>query len=313
MNRVATFFALVCLGAIVEAQDAGLPIIDMHMHVSGPTPAPAYRPCYPRPCQGPARQTHSTEEFFQLSVKLMQEHNVVLGFLGHTSATSLDHVFDWAERAPGLFLPAFKVCDPRQEDLVRAEREIQAGRIKAIGEVSSQYCGIALDDPVLDPVFALADKYDLPVMVHAHGTGGPGASFRIDIGRPTTIEDVVVKYPNLRVSMEDAGFPFLEDMIAIMYRYPNVYGDLSNISWLPPRKMFYRYLQSLMDAGLGKRLMFGSDQMQWPEVIPLAVEAIESAPFLSAEEKRDIFYNNAARFLRLSEEEIAAHHGPQGR
>ena len=55
--------------------------------------------------------------------------------------------------------------------------------------------------------------------------------------------------------------------------------------------------------------MFGSDQMIWPEAIELAIEAIESAPFLDEEEKRDIFYNNAARFLRLSEEEIARHHG----
>ncbi len=55
--------------------------------------------------------------------------------------------------------------------------------------------------------------------------------------------------------------------------------------------------------------MFGSDQMMWPEVIDIAIETIEAADFLTEEEKRDIFYNNAARFLRLSEEEIARHHG----
>ncbi len=41
----------------------------------------------------------------------------------------------------------------------------------------------------------------------------------------------------------------------------------------------------------------------------MAVEGVESASFLSAQQKRDIFYNNAAQFLRLSEEEIAHHHG----
>ena len=66
-----------------------------------------------------------------------------------------------------------------------------------------------------------------------------------------------------------------------MYRYPNVYGDLLNITWMPPRAIFYRYLQGLMDAGFGKRLMFGSDQMEWPEVIGEAIDAIESAPFLT--------------------------------
>jgi predicted TIM-barrel fold metal-dependent hydrolase len=46
--------------------------------------------------------------------------------------------------------------------------------------------------------------------------------------------------------------------------------------------------------------MFGSDQIIWPETMRVAIEAIESATFLTAEQKRDIFYNNAARFLRLT-------------
>ena len=47
--------------------------------------------------------------------------------------------------------------------------------------------------------------------------------------------------------------------------------------------------------------MFGSDQMRWPDRIGVAIAAIEQAPFLTAEQKRDILFNNAARFLRLDE------------
>lgn len=72
---------------------------------------------------------------------------------------------------------------------------------------------------------------------------------------------------------------------------------------------FHRYLEALIDAGFGERILFGSDQMIWPDAIGLAIEGIESASFLSEVQKRDIFYNNAARFLQLSEEEIAKHHG----
>jgi predicted TIM-barrel fold metal-dependent hydrolase len=54
--------------------------------------------------------------------------------------------------------------------------------------------------------------------------------------------------------------------------------------------------------------MFGSDQGNWPGVIEPSIEIIEEAPFLTEGQKRDIFYNNAARFLRLSDEDIAAHH-----
>jgi predicted TIM-barrel fold metal-dependent hydrolase len=108
--------------------------------------------------------------------------------------------------------------------------------------------------------------------------------------------------------VENSGFPYLDDVIAMMYQYPQLYGDLSTISWIIPRAAFYQYVEALFKAGLGKRLMFGSDQMRWPEMIAEAIEAIEQAPFLTEEQKRDILYNNAARFLRLTEEETARHH-----
>jgi hypothetical protein len=58
--------------------------------------------------------------------------------------------------------------------------------------------------------------------------------------------------------------------------------------------------------------MWGSDQLIWPRAIEVAIETIEIAPMLSPEDKRDIFYNNAARFLRLSQQEMANHHaGPK--
>ena len=94
-----------------------------------------------------------------------------------------------------------------------------------------------------------------------------------------------------------------------MTQYPNVHADLSTISWLISRPAFHRYLRALVESGLGDRLMFGSDQMNWPEAIDWAIEAFESAEFLTPQQKRDIYYNNAARFLRLSDAEIARHHG----
>ena len=72
-----------------------------------------------------------------------------------------------------------------------------------------------------------------------------------------------------------------------------------------PRAEFYRYLRTLVEAGFGKRIMFGSDQMIWPQTIEIDIERIESAPFLSEQQKRDILYNNAARFFRFTDDEKA--------
>jgi predicted TIM-barrel fold metal-dependent hydrolase len=91
-----------------------------------------------------------------------------------------------------------------------------------------------------------------------------------------------------------------------MYAHPQVYVDVGVIVYTQPRAAFYRYLQRIMEAGFGKRVMFGSDQMVWPGVIERSIRVIEDAPFLSPGDKRDILYNNAARFLRLTPQQEEA-------
>lgn len=66
----------------------------------------------------------------------------------------------------------------------------------------------------------------------------------------------------------------------------------------------HAYLERLVNAGFGERIMFGSDQMYWPEAIGLAIEGVESADFLTEEQKRDIFFNNAVRFFQLDEHSL---------
>jgi uncharacterized protein len=92
----------------------------------------------------------------------------------------------------------------------------------------------------------------------------------------------------------------------LLYGHPQVYVDVVVINWTPPRKEFHAYLRRLVEAGYGKRIMFGSDQMVWPEAIGMAVDAINAADFLTAEQKADIFYNNAALSAVAGRGEVGA-------
>lgn len=185
---------------------------------------------------------------------------------------------------------------------------IEDRTIKIMGEITSQYNGYSMSDPQLDTVFSIAEANDLPVLVHSAGLGG-SANFPVEKGNPLSLNDVIRRYPKLRVYVENAAWPFGDEIIALMYTNPNVYADLSTISWIIPRETFHSYLKKLVNAGLSDRLMFGSDQMIWPESIDIAIDAINSAEFLSEQQKRDIFYNNASRFLQLSEKEINQQRG----
>jgi predicted TIM-barrel fold metal-dependent hydrolase len=234
----------------------------------------------------------------------MEKYNVVLAVI----SGERDDVLKWTEDESNKFVIGQLLWRP--EDIAFSELKtlLETGQIQVLGELAFQYEGIAIDDPSVDPLLALAHELDVPVHVHIAGLGGR-SDFPIHLGSPLRVGRVLRKYPGLRIYLENAGWPFLEEVTSLMYQYPSVYADLSTILHLTPRPVAYRYMKDLVDNGLGKRLMFGSDQMIWPEVIGENIEMIEAAAFLTDEQKRDILYNNAARFLRLSEEQIATHHG----
>jgi predicted TIM-barrel fold metal-dependent hydrolase len=280
------------------------PIIDMHVHAYGANLS-APTPCYV-PCENPPAAAQTDEELLGTTLAAMEEHNIVLAYLIGTPEMHER----WSKAASDRFFRSMAVRGDTPQPSVKVIREaFDAGVIQGIGEISTKYAGISPNDPKLEPYFALAEELDLPVLIHTLGIGAFNPGFRSAAGRPLLLEEVLAKHRNLRLSVEDAGWPFGDEMIALMYMYPNVYADLSTISWIIPRQEFHAYLEKLIRAELGKRLMFGSDAVYWPEAIHRSVESIETASFLTEEQKRDIFYNNAARFLRLSDEEIAEHRG----
>lgn len=128
------------------------------------------------------------------------------------------------------------------------------------------------------------------------------------VGNPLQLEPILLKHPRLRLYVMHFGSPFVDDMIAMLYSHPQLYVDIAPNDWGFPRAHFYSQLKRLVDAGFGTRIIFGSDQMIWPRTIEVAVRTIADAPFLSERQQRDILYNNAARFLPLTDAEIARDH-----
>ena len=108
---------------------------------------------------------------------------------------------------------------------------VQRRMVSGLGELGFAYAGLRPHDPSLEPYFALAEELDVPVAIHMAGGGLPDEPrFRVRLGDPLLLEEVLVRHPRLRVNMMHAGLPFLEGTPAIMRRYPGVYAGLSKIS-----------------------------------------------------------------------------------
>lgn len=322
IKLIALALPLLLLPSAATAQQNSLPIIDMHVHAKGAADfgPPPRRLCIPitlhgvvdPECPEPILSPLSDEAMIEQTVAALERHNIV----GVLSGYPLEKVRRFQEAAPGRFIPAYQLNLGR-EDILSPDalrRHLEAGDFEVLGEITNQYSGIAPDDERMEPYWALAEELDVPVAIHL-GEGYPDApylddpAYRARLGSPFLLEDVLVRHPKLRVYVMHYGSPLVDEMIAVLYTHPQVYVDLGGNQWVYPREYFYGQLKKFIDAGFGKRVMFGSDQMIWPGLIEPAIAIIEEAPFLSEEQKRDIFYNNAARFLRLSEEEIARDHG----
>lgn len=311
MKLIGLIIALLLMPQQILAQEQlHQPIIDMHLHTY---PIGSFWPSgTPNPATGnPSPETD--ESLLHQTLEALDQYNIVQAL---TSGCPYDLVLRWKKAAPEQIIAAPYIggsrgCWPDIDTLRQSHR---VGQLGALGELGLQYQGLTLSSPEVEPYLALAEEIDVPIAVHV-GPSPPGATydccpkFRAALANPLLIEEALARHPNLRVYIMHAGYPYIDETIALLHAHPQVYADLAIINWVLPRKEFHHYLQRLVQAGFLDRLMFGSDQMIWPEAIGMSIEGIESAKFLTKEEKRDIFYNNAARFLRLSEEEIARHHG----
>jgi predicted TIM-barrel fold metal-dependent hydrolase len=317
-----------------KAPAARPPIIDMHLHAEllaefggggpvcsneGSIVLGGWNPRVPLTldqlgkCSVTVASSATDEAVMRETIALLERYNI-----RGVTAGPLELVTRWHAAAPDRIIPALAFTD-REHSPVEYRRLFAEKRFAVFGEITAQYRGRLLTDSMYDAYFALAEELDIPVAVHlgegppggAHllGGGGPPSNYRVALGSPLQLEAILIKHPRLRVYVMHFASPFVDEMIAMLYSHPQLYVDIAQNNWGFPRAHFYSQLKRLIDAGFEERILFGSDQMVWPKTIEVAIRTIESAPFLSEKQKRDIMYNNAARFLRFTEAEIARDHG----
>ena len=306
--RHALTVFLVALSIVAaDAQSAPYtgPIIDMHVHAYS-APNPMFGQTFVHPLTQATYQTARDLDAHKKWVfAKFQEHKIVKAVVNYDPA--------WQAEDPERILLGLGSGEP---DSLKSL--IETGAVQVMAEMGQYYQGFQADDPALDPYFELAETYDIPVGYHIYPGGPPGGMYmgypgvRAANADPMKIERVLVAHPELSIYIMHAGWPYLEDMKALLYAHPQLYVDIGVISWGLPKAEFHSFLKGLVDAGFGKRIMYGTDQMVFYGTFDQAIENVNSAPFLSLEQKADIFFNNAARFLEMPEEEQSRYRAAYG-
>lgn len=288
------FMMVLALPAMLYGQDGIKPIIDVHLH--GYTAQSYFIAPAPDGTMAPP-----TYEQYQAEVKsIMQQYNVtkaVISTIGGENTLDSD----------GVLIPGYYTDNPPQ-DTVAFKAAIESGKLQVFGEIGAIYAGNTLADPGFEPYLDICERYDIPVAIHTGG--GPidapficCPKYRLTLGDPYLLEEVLVRHPKLRIYMMHAGEAFYENALRLMLQYSHLHAGLGVILWVheQPRDYAEQFLRKAKKYGLLDRVMFGSDQMVWPHAIEKSIKQLDSYDFLTEEDKRAIFYDNAKRFLKLED------------
>lgn len=317
-------FLPVILAAQVTApkKASTLPIIDVHVHAMKVNPGmpalcpwflkdmPGSDPASPPPsflaagCAIPLRAAQSDKEMQDSVMATMKRLNMTMVVYGDAGI-----IRKWKKVGGDRIIPGIGISSPADMSVAAFTDSLSSGFYKVMGEVAPQYQGLSPSDMSLDGYFGAAEKLNIPVGIHL-GTGGNGMAnitspkYRAALGNPLLLEDMLARHPKLKVWVMHAGYPMVDEMIALMGANAYVYVDMAGMIWSYPQAEINDYLKRLVQAGFGKRIMYGTDLLIWPKLIETSISLIENADYLSYDQKRDILFNNAVRFFRLDAEKL---------
>ncbi|MGF7057545.1 amidohydrolase family protein [Brassicibacter mesophilus] len=190
----------------------------------------------------------------------------------------------------------------KELELENIEAELKGD---AIGiKIYAGYYQYYVYDTVYDPVYALAEKYNVPVTIHSGDTYSDRGILKYS--HPLTVDELAVKYRGVKFIIAHLGDPWVMDTAEIIRKNPNVFTDLSGliigdsteIERMKQKQLFIDHIKrSLVYADNYYKVLFGSD---WPLVqLKPYIEFIKE--IIPEEFHEYVFYKNALSvFNRLN-------------
>jgi len=210
-----------------------------------------------------------------------------------------DIVKQWYQSAPDIFIPFFNPPERETDgksvnDLI--ESAISEYNVKGL-KIMLTFRKKKLNDEVLLPALEVASKHQIPVLMHT-GYPPPGTKKKVlSYSNPIHVEDIIDSFSNLNIILAHMGYPWVDIAISLAVQYPNIYLDISNLTYMMPNRLKELLLRAKEIIGLHK-ILFGTDGFV-PEMIEIAAQYFDDVDFLSNKEIDMILGTNAKKILKI--------------
>lgn len=209
-------------------------------------------------------------------------------------------------RHPDRFI-GFAHHDPFEpgaaEELERAARELGLRGLKLIAPRLAR----RIDDRAAYPVWEVAARQRLPVLIHfgmAGAAGGIAFNDRID---PAFLEPVARDFPTIDFVVPHFGIQFVKELLFLCWACPNVHVDTSGsnqwVRWMPYSLTLDDLFRKFLETVGPERIIYGSDSSWFPRgyAIRYLQDQVRICRLLGLrhDDLQAIFGGNAARLLHL--------------
>lgn len=130
-----------------------------------------------------------------------------------------------AERHPDRFVPFAGADVLAGMDAVRSFEELVRDRGFQGLSVRPFMIGVPCDDRRYYPLYAKCVELDVPVSIHSSANWTTVAVS--DLGHPRHIDVLAADFPELKVVMSHAGYPWVLEAALLAWKHPNVYLELA--------------------------------------------------------------------------------------
>ncbi|WP_329520652.1 amidohydrolase family protein [Spirillospora sp. NBC_01491] len=210
-------------------------------------------------------------------------------------------------RAPGRFSGMANLTDLTAPDAAaRLEHAVTELGLRGL-KLFAPLLPHRIDDPAADPVWRVAARYDIPVLIHfghCGSSGGIAHNARIE---PAWLEPVAKRHPGVTFVIPHFGVQHVQQALFLSWACPNVCVDTSGsnqwVRWMPYRLTLEDLFRRCYETIGPDRIVFGSDSSWFPRGYcdRYLADQLRICHEMNMPERdlRQIFGGNATRLLRL--------------
>jgi predicted TIM-barrel fold metal-dependent hydrolase len=189
-------------------------------------------------------------------------------------------------------------------ELERAVTNLGLKGYKVIGSAQTK----PMDSEEAYPVWDIAEKLKIPVLIHFGILGGGGGpAYDIRNLNPLTFWKVCSDFPTLKIVVPHFGACYWRELLQLSWQCPNIYVDTSGsnqwIRWMPYELNLKDLFRKAYETIGAERLIFGTDSSYFPRGFSVEYlrEQLKICYELGMPDEsiQKIFHDNAARLLRL--------------